>query len=71
MTWRSFFFRCAMFALSSKTNIACDASDVASLSHCLLGFPMTIVLKRMYILRAPLHNLLALTNGKSAVSSGA
>jgi len=32
----------------------------ASLSRCLLGLSTTILLKLMYILRAPLHNLLGL-----------
>ena len=57
-------------ALSMRTSLA-SLSDAASLSHCLLGFPMTILLKFMYILRALDITYWALTNGKSAVSSEA
>jgi len=41
------------------------------LSHCLLGFSMTILLKLMYILRALDITYSALTRRKTAVSSEA
>ena len=46
-------------ASSRRTSLAL-LSDAASLSHCLLGVSAHILLKLMYILRAPLHNLLSL-----------
>ena len=78
MTWRSFFFREAMFALSHQgehrlatLSKATSQAMFTLLSHCLLGFPMTILLKLMYILRALDITYSALTRRKIAVSSEA
>jgi len=46
--------------VSSRRTSLASLNDAASLSRCLLGLPTTILLKLMYILRAPLHNLLGL-----------
>ena len=59
--------RTSLASLSDATSQAM----FASLSHCLLGVPTTILLKLMYILRAPDITYWALTKGKSAVSSEA
>jgi hypothetical protein len=66
-----------MFALSSKANIArvaqqgSIASDACLDESWLTWYPPSTLLKLMYILRALDITYLALTNGKSAVSSEA
>ena len=57
--------------VSSKRTSLASLSDVASPSHCLLGFPTTVLLNLMYILRAVDITYSALTKRKSAVSSEA
>jgi hypothetical protein len=57
-------------ALSRRTSLA-TLSDAASLSHCLLGLPRTILLKLIYIFARLDITYSALTRRKTAVSSGA